>query len=332
MSMRQIAPFYCCYLLQSTKNRATYIGSTPNPERRLRQHNGDLKAGGAVRTRRSRPWRMVAIVYGFPTNIAALQFEWTWTNPHRSLHLPENIRGDAKKEKRKSRRTRREYTRIYRPKVSLTARLGCLHDTLATSTYYCQWPLRVQIFDAAVKKTWDTWDLRSSLTLPPHMDVTLNMPTQPEDPIDESTNSLRIPNIDLKSHWMQEYLEKSKTLLMQSRSCMLCMKELTDRPMSTLVCPKPHCNGMFHLTCLAGDFTKGSKEVILPIDGACPSCKECILWMRMIQESQARSVCSSHILNEPSGTQAEVFTDSSSESEAEVVPVLEIADSEVEVL
>ncbi|KAH8925365.1 hypothetical protein BT69DRAFT_1200498, partial [Atractiella rhizophila] len=65
----------------------TYIGSTPDPYRRIRQHNGILKNGGAWKTKRGRPWEMEIIAHGFPSKLTALQFEWAWQNPERSRHL-----------------------------------------------------------------------------------------------------------------------------------------------------------------------------------------------------------------------------------------------------
>eukprot|EP00775_Hariotina_reticulata_P006630 gene6630-6858_t len=78
--------FYGCYLLRSldpTARIRTYIGFTVNPRRRLRQHNGEITQG-AWRTKRGRPWEMVLVVYGFPTQVQALQFEWAWQHPAKS--------------------------------------------------------------------------------------------------------------------------------------------------------------------------------------------------------------------------------------------------------
>lgn len=89
--------FYSCYLLKSVKtprSTGTYIGSTPHPPRRLRQHNGELTQG-AKKTRLGRPWEMWMIVHGFPSRLSALQFEWAWQRHERSRHLKDTKDGSA---------------------------------------------------------------------------------------------------------------------------------------------------------------------------------------------------------------------------------------------
>ncbi|XVE58932.1 hypothetical protein DITRI_Ditri05aG0002800 [Diplodiscus trichospermus] len=81
--------FFACYLLTSLSPRHkghTYIGFTVNPRRRIRQHNGEI-GSGAWRTKSRRPWDMVVCIYGFPTNVSALQFEWAWQHPQRSVAM-----------------------------------------------------------------------------------------------------------------------------------------------------------------------------------------------------------------------------------------------------
>uniref|UniRef100_A0A1J3ENP1 Structure-specific endonuclease subunit SLX1 homolog n=2 Tax=Noccaea caerulescens TaxID=107243 RepID=A0A1J3ENP1_NOCCA len=83
--------FFACYILTSLSPRHkshTYIGFTVNPRRRIRQHNGEI-ASGAYRTKKKRPWEMVLCIYGFPTNVSALQFEWAWQHPRESLAVRE---------------------------------------------------------------------------------------------------------------------------------------------------------------------------------------------------------------------------------------------------
>ena len=64
------------YLLVSLDARRTYVGATSDPERRLKQHNGE-KSGGAKSTAGC-AWRRATLVSGFTDKIEALQFEWRW--------------------------------------------------------------------------------------------------------------------------------------------------------------------------------------------------------------------------------------------------------------
>ena len=137
-------PFYACYLLKSRKTpaaTATYIGSTPNPPRRLRQHNGELSAG-AGKTHAGRPWEMVLLVHGFPSRVAALQFEWAWQHPGRTRHL----RTAAGRALFGSGRGRALAT--------LRARVGVVRTMLACHPY-SNWPLHVTLFDAHAVKAWE---------------------------------------------------------------------------------------------------------------------------------------------------------------------------------
>jgi predicted GIY-YIG superfamily endonuclease len=45
------------YVLESTSSARTYVGVAIDVERRLRQHNGELR-GGARSTTAGRPWRL----------------------------------------------------------------------------------------------------------------------------------------------------------------------------------------------------------------------------------------------------------------------------------
>jgi structure-specific endonuclease subunit SLX1 len=65
-----------CYMLESTDHKRTYVGATVNPERRLRQHNGEL-VGGA-RATKGRTWSRRYLIGGFADERTALQFEWRW--------------------------------------------------------------------------------------------------------------------------------------------------------------------------------------------------------------------------------------------------------------
>jgi predicted GIY-YIG superfamily endonuclease len=67
-----------CYLLVTNDGggQRTYVGVTPDLDRRLAQHNRE-QSGGAAATA-GRHWHRVCHVKGFPDKRAVLQFEWRW--------------------------------------------------------------------------------------------------------------------------------------------------------------------------------------------------------------------------------------------------------------
>ena len=75
------------YLLVST-NGNTYVGATVDLNRRLRQHNKEIKGGAhatGIKVGQGEVWTRVAHVSGFPDWQAALQFEWRWKQLSRKL-------------------------------------------------------------------------------------------------------------------------------------------------------------------------------------------------------------------------------------------------------
>lgn len=84
---------YYVYLLVAYKNTtnqviATYVGATVDVDRRLRQHNKEIKGGAhatSARVVQGCTWKRHCYVRGFPTWKAALQFEWRWKQISRKL-------------------------------------------------------------------------------------------------------------------------------------------------------------------------------------------------------------------------------------------------------
>jgi structure-specific endonuclease subunit SLX1 len=77
------------YLLVSSDN-ATYVGATVDLERRLRQHNKEIKGGAhatSAKVLKGETWTRACHVSGFPDWPSALQFEWRWKQISRKLSV-----------------------------------------------------------------------------------------------------------------------------------------------------------------------------------------------------------------------------------------------------
>jgi len=81
-------PFFV-YLLLSSDN-STYVGSTVDLDRRLRQHNKEIKGGAfatGAKVNKGEIWIRVAHIEGFPDWKTALQFEWRWKQLTRKITI-----------------------------------------------------------------------------------------------------------------------------------------------------------------------------------------------------------------------------------------------------
>lgn len=63
---------YILYLIINKSNNCTYIGITNNPERRIRQHNGELKGGAKYTTfkKGNGKWEYYGFILGLYKHIA----------------------------------------------------------------------------------------------------------------------------------------------------------------------------------------------------------------------------------------------------------------------
>jgi putative endonuclease len=70
--------FYKVYVLFNSNK--TYVGSTNNLQKRIRQHNGEIKGGAKYTTRNGNQWCFLYYITGFPDHQNALQAEWKLKN------------------------------------------------------------------------------------------------------------------------------------------------------------------------------------------------------------------------------------------------------------
>ncbi|KLO07825.1 hypothetical protein SCHPADRAFT_631328 [Schizopora paradoxa] len=305
--------FYACYLLKSVKtprSSATYIGSTPHPPRRIRQHNGILSAG-AWKTSRNRPWEMQMVVHGFASKLAALQFEWAWQHPHLSRFL-RGVEGVGSGRSRS---------------VRLGANVSVVQAMLRTHPY-TTWPLHVKLFtreavncwvsalaaqgsDPAVPKKRGTKSKKlteipntAELTggLPPGMAVSVELEgvdgSGKDDALNERTKRNGPIEVTDESFTSAHLAKHTRLLAMKSvKLCSVCSDPIvlaTSDPLTTSLCPVSHCTGVAHLKCLSKHFLNDSAQDrittsdIIPRGGTCPSCSEYVLWGAVIKASYRR--------------------------------------------
>ncbi|KAI0772964.1 hypothetical protein BD413DRAFT_38141 [Trametes elegans] len=246
--------FYACYLLKSVRTpraTATYIGSTPSPPRRIRQHNG-LISQGAWKTKYNRPWVMQMIVHGFPSKLAALQFD------SRFKYLSSNVR---------------------------------VARSMVSSHPYNTWPLRVKLFTEDAEKAWNNATKDPGMpSLPSGLHIAREF--EGVDGKSGKVGSGRTGPIDvMDTSFTAEHLQKASAVFAPNSHlrCSICHEEIRHEadPLTTALCPTSTCTAVSHLACLSKSFLAVEPSAfnsdIIPRGGTCSECRTYILWGDVIR-------------------------------------------------
>jgi len=285
---RPIPSFYCCYLLRSAspKHKVLYVGSTPHPRRRLKQHNGEAP-GGAQRTSKDslRPWEMTLIVTGFPSKIAALQFEWAWQNNYKTRHIAAHMRNDQTDKR-----------------LGLKNKLSHLHTLLCVQSFE-RWPLEVRFFAADVYRHWQLHCAKSSVSIRSSIAVVedFHAPTPkparnkketliPTAPAPDGPKGISILDFSYESE--KPTLLKSMSLLQEKTNfpCAICEANMNSKQDLILCCSHGECEMFAHLTCLSRHFLRaeGNAHALLPESGKCPTCHNTLHWVLLVRNLSLR--------------------------------------------
>jgi len=247
-----------------------------------------------VRTSRqgSRPWEMTCIVTGFPSHIAALQFEWAWQNPHITLHIPQEDRIQHAPGKKRSGHPKR-------PRHTVTSLLSNLHLLLRVPSF-SRWPLELRFFSEDVHKSWLRWTkaarapIRASIPLikdfPPESSGSISDASDksPKSKKHKTTQGIAALDIDFTQN--KEHVMKAKELFdfEQEGSCAICTKDLEHDGGIYATCPSSGCESVTHLTCLSKHFLQNAEGLLVPINGTCPSCETELRWVDVVKELTLR--------------------------------------------
>ncbi|KAI1348354.1 hypothetical protein F5Y01DRAFT_214204 [Xylaria sp. FL0043] len=284
---KPIPPLYTVYILRSTvRHSSLYIGSTPNPPRRLKQHNGESK-GGAARTSRQtlRPWEMVGLISDFPGMVAALKFEWALNNPHLSLHIPAASRITVSTQRKRNGHPKR-------PPHSVKSIISNLHLLLRVPSF-ARWPLKLHFFDPEVHKAWIRYCDAASEPLRKTIPVYTDFAPAPvgEGTSAETQDPWGIHALPLDYAPMKSYVEKTRSLYSFEREgdCVICGEHLAHEEGLYATCSHALCEGTGHVSCWSRHLLGNNPgEDIIPISGHCPKCHGEVLWGDMMKEMSLR--------------------------------------------
>ncbi|KAI1619234.1 hypothetical protein EDD37DRAFT_660432 [Exophiala viscosa] len=249
---------------------------------------------------------MACIVAGFPSNIAALQFEWAWHNSHLTRHITPTERISFATTRTKTSKSGKTSRRPGRPRTSMMDKLSNLH-LLLRAPYFSKWPLEVRFFSQDVYRSWQTWCERVDTHLPAAIEVQFDPAQTPSHDDQEEFTSAQpvlrmtkaeligkggVHGVDPTYARLRNVFEKSQFLLDEDddHRCSACRDSIDLRRDLFVLCHTNGCQGISHINCLADRSLKEERsDSMVPGKGSCPACNQKHAWTELMQQVTLRT-------------------------------------------
>lgn len=234
-------------------------------------HNRTVRGGARKTAWADRTWKLVVVVYGFPSRKAALQFEYAWQHAHSTAFLRSLTVKPTKSQAGK-------------------ARLLHLHSLLG-SRPFSRLSLGVQLKDwmGVFSKQ------EEESCLPRHLKVSIvggSDAILPASRLLCADPNCTCPDVDSSV----VAVPPPSTAAAGSDLCDLCDMDFTGDPRRvqcshTAVCGTIVGNGCpfkAHVECTAEEFLDGSNELV-PVQGPCPTCTRVLIWQQLLLQMNQRA-------------------------------------------
>lgn len=218
------------------------------------------------------------------------------TNPHLSLHIPDEARLAISTQRKRNGMPKR-------PPHTLKSIMSNI-QVLTGVPSFARWPLNLHFFARDARSTWDGWLRDSGRTARDGLDIYEDFGPAAAAPAPAPASASQTEAAPAAAHGihalpldytpMTEYVAKAQGVVAFEREgrCVHCRQPLEPGAGLYPMCPHGGCEAMGHLTCwgnAARAADGGHDDQVLPSKCACPECGGQVRWGDMIKELSLRT-------------------------------------------